>query len=75
MIFHFRLCHHGKYSRSHILGLWRLAPSSQAAILMENPEKLAPNTFPNRKSECTSSDEEQPARQVDTEPWFKMVLA
>jgi len=42
---------------------------------MANPEKLAPNTFPNRKSEFTSSDEEQQARQVDTETWFKMVIA
>ncbi len=42
---------------------------------MANPEKLAPNTFPNRKSEFTSSDEEQQARQVDTETWFKTVMA
>ena len=42
---------------------------------MANPEKLAPNTFPNRKSEFTSSDEEQQARQIDTETWFKTVLA
>lgn len=41
---------------------------------MANPEKLHPNTYPNRKSPYATSAEEQEARQADTGAWFETLF-
>ena len=42
---------------------------------MPNPEKLHPNTYPNRKSPYQNTAEEKAARQIDAEAWLDGIFA